>query len=312
MQPGIRISSWSVVALCPLLALACGSSQANPPPPVPPPAAPSEAGRLAAEPLPPPSVPAAPTTLELTGTARAARTSPLSAKAGGIMRKIMVREGERVEAGQVLCALDPTDIALRTEAAAVGHGQALEALANARSDLDRAEKLHGSKALSDTMLEKARLGLKMAELQLQAAEVGLRMARQALADTRLKAPFAGVIYKVVAEEGQMITTMPPSVILMLVDTDTLEVRVPVPERSLTQVKVGQRVWVVLPAVQVEREARIDRLSEVLDPMTRSIEAIIRLDNKTERLPAGLFAKVRIDLGEDARIASPDAGPGQGS
>jgi len=239
--------------------------------------------------------------LEFTGTARAARTSPLSAKVGGILRKLLVREGERVTQGQPLCVIDPTDMLLRSEAAMVAHAQAQEGLANARADLERAEKLHGSKALSDTMLQKAQLGLKLAELGLQAAEVNLRTVRQALADTKLKAPFAGVVSKVMAEEGQMITSMPLTVIMVLVDTDTLEVRVPVPERDLQKVKAGMAVTVSLPSVQVSRPARIDRLTEVVDPMTRSIEAIIRLDNREERLPAGLFAKVVIPL--DAPLAA---------
>jgi len=232
--------------------------------------------------------------LEFSGTARAARTSPLSAKAGGIMRKILVREGERVTQGQTLCIIDPTDMLLRAEGAMVAQAQAQEGLANARADLERAEKLHGSRAVSDTLLQKAQLGLKLAELGLQAAEVNLRMVRQALADTKLKAPFAGVVSKVLAEEGQMITSMPLTVILLLVDTDTLEVRVPVPERNLLQVKPGMPVQVELPSVGVRRAARIDRLTEVVDPMTRSIEAIIRLDNREARLPAGLFATVVVD------------------
>jgi multidrug efflux system membrane fusion protein len=146
-------------------------------------------------------------------------------------------------------------------------------------------------ALTDQSIEKANLGVKMAKLQLRGAQVALRMAQQALADTQLRAPFAGVITKVLAEEGQMITMMPPVVVFVLADTETLEVRVPVPERRLASIKVGQAVRVSLPALGLVREARIDRMADVVDPMTRSAEAIIRLDNTDHALPAGTFAAV---------------------
>jgi multidrug efflux system membrane fusion protein len=140
-------------------------------------------------------------------------------------------------------------------------------------------------------LEKAQLAVRMADLQVQEADVGLRMARQALADTNIRAPFSGVITKVITEEGQMITTMPPTMIFVLVDTDTLEVTVPIPERKLGYLKVGMPVSVVLPAKNFDRPAVIDRISEVVDPVTRSAEAIIHINNRDHMLPAGLYAQV---------------------
>lgn len=255
---------------------------------------------------PEPSPAPAPSVLELSGTARAARTSPLSAKAGGILRSIKVREGQRVKAGEVLCQLDPTDILLRQQAAELSLAQTQEALQNAKNDLGRAEQLHQAKAVTSTALEKAQLQMRIAALQVQAAEVGLRMARQALADTSIRAPFSGIVTKVLAEEGQMITTMPPVTIFQLVDTDTLEVRVPVPERRLPRVRRGQPVRVIFPAFRAEREGRIDRITEVIDPATRAAEAIIRIDNRDGALPAGLFARVQFPGVSDEDEPAPEA------
>jgi len=246
---------------------------------------------------------------EASGTASAARTSRLSTKAGGILKSIKVREGERVQADQVLCELDPTDIALRVEASQVAVAQAEEGVRSAESDLKRAQSLFDGGAATDQAIEKANLGAKMARLQLRGAQVAVRMAQQALADTQLKAPFAGLVTKVMAEEGQMITTMPPVVVFVLVDTETIEVRVPIPERRLAQVKLGQIVDVALPAVGLARRGQIDRLADVVDPMTRAAEAIIRLDNADHAIPAGLFAQVTFPgLATDRTEAAPAAVP----
>lgn len=229
---------------------------------------------------------------EAAGTAAPARTTRLAAKAGGILKAIRVREGAYVNAGQTLCQLDTTDLALRVEGAQVAHDSAEEGLKNAESDLARAEALSKGGSLPDQMLEKAQLGVRMAKLQLAGAKVNLRTVQQMLADATMRAPFAGVITRVLAEEGSMITTMPPSPIFVLVDTSTLEVRTPIPERVLAQVKVGMPVTVELPSVGAHRTARVDALPAVVDAQTRSAEAIIRIDNRDRSLPAGLFARVR--------------------
>ena len=242
---------------------------------------------------------------QTSGTAAAVRTSHLAAKASGVLRSIKVREGERVKAGQVLCVLDAVNASLRSEAAIADHAQAVAALEDARRDLDRVEQLTDAGALPEQTMDKAKLGMRIAKLRAQAASVGVRMAQQSLADATLRAPFDGVITKVLSEEGQYVTVMPPSPVFELVDTDTLEVRIHIPERKIAQIKVGLPVRVELPAMDETRDAKVDRMAEVIDPANRSAEVIILLDNKEHPLPAGLFARVIFPTvtDEDAPVPS---------
>lgn len=234
---------------------------------------------------------AGPRIFEISGVAAAARTATLASKGSGILRSLKVREGDRVKSGQVLAVLDATDLSIRAQSATVAHAIALAALENAKDDMNRAGQLFDAGALADQPMEKAKLGLKLAELQVQGAAVGIRMAQQALSDATLRAPFDGVVTRVLAEEGNYLTMMPPSPIFVLSDTDFLDVHASVPERKLSLIKKDMPVVVALPAVSVTRNARIDRLADVIDPMTRSLEVIVRLDNKDHALPAGLFATV---------------------
>lgn len=228
---------------------------------------------------------------QVSGVAMAARTSMLSAKGQGLLRSLKVREGDKVKAGQVLCVLDTVMVSLQAQAAAADQAQAMAALEDARRDLQRASVLADAGAMAEQMKEKAQLGENIAKLRSEAAAVAVRMTQQAMADTSLRAPFDGVISKVLAEEGQFITVMPPSPVFLLVDISRLQVRVPIPERMILHVRAGIPVKVHLPAVKVTRDAKIDRMAEVIDPMTRSAEAVIYLDNKDGALPAGLFASV---------------------
>jgi RND family efflux transporter MFP subunit len=247
---------------------------------------------------------------EVPSIANPSRMTRLSFKGGGILRKLKVREGDRVKAGQLLAVIDATDVSIRAQSASVAHAQAQEAVKNAKNDLDRAQMLFDAGALPDQTIEKAELAMRIANLQVEAARVGMRMASQAMVDTSLTAPFNGVVTKVLSEEGTLITAMPPTMICVLVDVDTLELKVPIPERRLAHVKVGTPVIVVLPAISTERAAKVERIAEVVDPATRSAEAIIRLPNKENPLPAGLYARVRfptVPLDADQPPAAADAG-----
>lgn len=248
---------------------------------------------------------------EVASVANPLRVSKLSFKGGGILRSLRVREGDRVKTGHVIAVIDATDVAIRAKSAQVAHAQALEGLKNAQNDLNRVQMLFDAGALPDQTIEKTELALRVAKLQVEAAKVGMQMASQAMADTTLAAPFAGVVTKVYAEEGQLITAMPPVIICVLADVDTLELKLPIAERRLAQVKVGTQVVVSLPAINVEKQAKVDRISEVVDPATRSADAIVRIPNKDHSLPAGLYARVRFpgiasDLEETPQPAA-DAG-----
>ncbi len=279
----------SLILLGLLLSLAgCKKTSAGQKDEGPPVIAPPSSGSASAAAEKPP---ASDQDFQASGTAMAARTSMLAAKGSGILRSIKVREGDRVKAGQVLCVLDTVNTSLHAEAARTDQAQALAALEDAKRDLERVEHLADAGALPEQTAEKAKLGMQIATLRAQAAGVGVRMAQQALADATLRAPFDGVIAKVLSEEGQYVTMMPPSPVFLLVDTDTLEVRVPIPERKIGSISVGQPARVVLPALNVTRDAKVDRMADVIDPVTRSAEVVIRLDNKDRALPAGLFARV---------------------
>jgi RND family efflux transporter MFP subunit len=228
---------------------------------------------------------------EAGGVAKPARVSPLTPKVGGILKTLRAREGTWANAGDTLFVLDGTDIALRAEAAGVAYNQAQLGVKNALSDLKRAQELFKGGAMTDQGVEKAQLGADMAKLQAEGASVAMRMAPQAVSDASIRAPFAGVVTKVMAEEGQMITTMPPTVVMVIAETTTLEVRVAVPERLLAQIHKDSPVHVTLPAIGLERDAKVDRMPDVIDSMTRSAEAVIRLDNRDRAIPAGLYARV---------------------
>lgn len=104
----------------------------------------------------------------------------------------------------------------------------------ARKDLERFQQVQVENALPDQQIDNARLAV-------QLAEANLITARRQLRDTRITAPFSGVITARSAEVGTMV--QPCMVIATLVDVSTLKVRLNVPEKDIVTIRVGDDVTV---------------------------------------------------------------------
>ena len=97
-------------------------------------------------------------------------------------------------------------------------------------------------------------------------------------------------------EGEMATMMPPTVVLVVQDQSVLELRFRLPERALTQIKMGEAVRVKFEALGLKRTAKIARIQNAVDARTRTVEVVAEIPNPDGALRSGLLAEV--ELGED--------------
>lgn len=104
----------------------------------------------------------------------------------------------------------------------------------AKKDLERYQLVQVENALPDQQVDNARLAV-------QLAEANLITARRQLRDTRITAPFSGVVTARSAEVGTMV--QPGMVIATLVDVSTLKVRLNIPEKDIVTVHVGDEVMI---------------------------------------------------------------------
>jgi RND family efflux transporter MFP subunit len=120
------------------------------------------------------------------------------------------------------------------------------------------------------------------------------MARQALADTVVRAPYAGVVTRRYFDEGAMLSAQvssPP--VVQLMKTDRVEAVVQIPEAYLARVRVGARARVTVDGALATRETTVAVVNDRVDPTTRAFEARLALDNSDLALKPGLFARVEI-------------------
>ena len=240
----------------------------------------------------------------VTGTLAPVEAVDVRARLEGDIEDVVVREGERVRAGQVLARFEASQqrSARESAAAAVAAGQS--AVSTAQWTVDQSRELLQAGAIPERDLRAGEQSLAAARAQLAAAQSSLRSATSSLADTRVTSPINGTVSTRSVEGGEHVARGAP--LLTVVRTEQLELSAAVPARRADEVRVGQRVRFEADARQFE--GRVARISPTVDPSSRSVTVYVRVENASGVLRGGAFANGRI-VGRsvaDALIAPLDA------
>lgn len=228
--------------------------------------------------------------LDVAGTVRLKRETPLAFNTSGRIAAIFVREGEAVRAGQLLARLDATAL----DAA----GQSARAeVVRARADLARAEDLFASGWVTAPRVEQARATLAAAQARARSAGFDSALAV-------LKAPAAGVVLARPAEPGQI--AQPGQTVLTVGEAGAGHVlSLGLADRDAARIALGMAAAVTIPALGPGRGTAplAGRISEV---GARSVDGAgtFRVEVKLPAVPglaSGQIGHARI------RLASADAG-----
>jgi RND family efflux transporter MFP subunit len=199
---------------------------------------------------------AAASVLDATGYIVARRMATVSSKVTGKVQEVLIEEGQKVEAGQVMARLDPVDAnaqrtlaASQLSAARSEIGSVRAQLREAESNAARMENLVGQKLVSTSQYEEAiasrdslRAQLETSERNEQVARDRLHIADQDLDNTVVRAPFAGVVIAKAAQPGEIVSPLSAgggftrTGIGTIVDMDSLEVEVEVGEAFIGRVQ----------------------------------------------------------------------------
>ncbi|MBU6271356.1 MAG: efflux RND transporter periplasmic adaptor subunit [Betaproteobacteria bacterium] len=231
--------------------------------------------------------------IPITGSLRAVRQGLVRAKAAGELRELLVREGESVSAGQTIARVDPTEFESRVKEREAQLRSAQAQLEQAESTLARNRQLIDRGFISPSALDNASSALDAAAGARDAAQAQLAVARKALADTAVLAPMSGVVAERFVQPGEKVS--PDVRILSLIDLSQLEIEAPVPASELGAVRIGQAVSLQVEGVAGEQSGRILRIGPSTSTGTRSVPVYIGIDNRGDRLRAGLFAQGSLAL-----------------
>ena len=272
----------------------------------------------------PPAASAGPTAiLQATGYVTARRQATVSAQITGALTQVLIEEGERVEAGQVLARLDDTaqKASLAQTEAQV---QAVKAilvqdqaqLDQARRDLKRNQDLIGQHLVSQQALETAATQVSTLEAQVasqvrqvELAEASKRGAQVQLDYTTIRAPFAGVITAKAAQAGEIVSPISAgggftrTGVGTIVDMDSLEIEVDVNESYIHRVSANQPAQAVLDAYpDWTIPAHVIAIVPTADRSKATVKVRIGIDQKDSRTLPDMG--VRVSFLEEAAKSGP--------
>ncbi len=240
------------------------------------------------------------------------------------------REGDYVTEDQVLAQIDPTDFRLRLmdaqEQKAKAHAAMEKAVQSARPEVlekariaywraedeyRRMKMMYDSNSLAPNDFTKFKAAYETAKQQYEEAKAGAQkedkdlyraeydqaeaqrqLAAKALSDATLHAPVSGFISKRLIEPGDTASAFRP--VFEIVQLDTVEVQVGVPETDFHLVKIGQEAFITFPALPGQSFQGTVRIKNVsADPGTRTYMTRISVPNSGHVIRIGMVAEARI-------------------
>ncbi len=239
--------------------------------------------------------------LELSGSVRAANSAWIKARVPGEIRELLVREGDRVNPGQLLGRIDTTEPNLRQR-------QAQEQMASAQAQLDIAERtLANNRALVDqgfisrNALDTSVSNAASARSALLSAQAAAELAAKAVRDSEIRAPMAGLVAQRVAQPGERVGV--DARLLEIVDLSRLELELAVPPQDVPALRVRQTAVVQLDGLAEPITAQVVRINPSANSSTRTVAAYLNL-SAHPGLRQGLFARARIELGRRSALLVP--------
>ncbi|MEP7183443.1 MAG: efflux RND transporter periplasmic adaptor subunit [Betaproteobacteria bacterium] len=202
----------------------------------------------------------------------------------------LVDVGARVNKGQPLARLDPTDVALQAEAAKAQVASTQTEYEYAKAEHERYDNLFRQNFVSGSALDQKKNAMLSNKAKFEQAQAQLAVSRNQAAYATLAADQDGVITAVNAETGQVVAA--GQGVFRLAREDEREVAISVPENRLAEIKGGRPLAVVLWAnPQKFYPARVREIAPAVDPATRTFAVRVSVLDADPALQWGMTANV---------------------
>jgi RND family efflux transporter MFP subunit len=235
-------------------------------------------------------------TLALPGTLQGFVQSPISARAGGYLRRWYKDIGSRVEKGELLADIETPEIDQQLTQAVAARQQAAASLELAKSSSVRWEALRKRDAVSQQELDERRSAAAQAQSNLAAADANVERLRQLSSFKHVVAPFSGVITRRNVDVGDLIDPGAGRPLFTLAQTDPLRVYVNVPQSYAQLVKQGQPVVVTQSELRGQQfKGKVARTAASIDTVTRTMQVEVALPNSQGILMPGSYVQVALPL-----------------
>ncbi|MBO4827494.1 MAG: efflux RND transporter periplasmic adaptor subunit [Prevotella sp.] len=213
------------------------------------------------------------------------KSTAVSFTSMGVVKRVLVNEGQAVSRGQLIAEMDDTQARNLLSGAEAAMHQANDAL-------QRYGMLHENGSLPEVQWVEVQSKVAQAKSQLD-------VARKNLADCRLRAPVSGIIGRKHISAGE--TAMPSQAVVSILDISTVKVKVAIPEAEIGRISTHTPSIIKVEAAGRSLEGGHIEKGVEADALTHTYDIRINVANHERRLMPGMVASVRF-----ASLSSPIA------
>lgn len=205
----------------------------------------------------------------------------LSFKNGGVINKVYVKEGDAVQAGQILAILNPTEVNASL-------GQAKLSVEKAQRDFQRAQTLYRDSVATLEQLQNAETALRIAQEQLRAAQYNQNQ-------TEIRATASGYVLKRFVNDGQVVG--PGTAVLQLnrIGGSDWQLKVGVSDQQWADIVIGDSATITSEVLGGDISAVVYKKAEGIDPSSGVFSVMLKVlpGAYEKKIGAGMFAQATI-------------------
>ena len=225
--------------------------------------------------------------LPISGTLKAVNSAFVKVRVAGELQGLSVREGDTVQAGQVLARIDPTEYEARLRQAQLQADAAKAQTDIAQRQYDNNKALVDQGFISKTALDTSLASLNGARASYDAALAAVDVARKSLADAVLVAPMSGQISQRLAQPGERLAI--DARVVEIVDLSRLEIETALSAADSVGVRPGQAARLQVEGRDQAVQAQVVRINPSTQAGTRSVLVYLQIQS-VPGLRQGLFAQ----------------------
>lgn len=242
-----------------------------------------------------------PVAIETIGTVEPFASVAIKSQVNGILDKVNFLEGDPVNKGDLLFAIDPRPFAARLNQAQATLAKDQAALENARKQAARYLPAAAKGYVSEEQSDQAQTSVATLTAAVHADEAALENARLDLDNCTIRAPITGITGALMVDQGNLVKSSGDQTLVTLNQVTPIKINFTLPEQALPELKkslvAGTLEVLASPAGQDDKPlpGRFSFLDNAVDPTTGTIRLKATFANPDQDLWPGQFVKVRLLL-----------------
>ena len=225
--------------------------------------------------------------IAVSGALKASQSAIVKARVAGELQELSVREGDRVQAGQVIARIDPSEYQARVRQTQQQADSAKAQVDIAQRQFDNNQALVNQGFISQTALLNSQASLNGAKATHAAALAALDLANKSLADATLRSPLTGVVAQRLAQPGERVAI--EARLVEVINLSQLELEAALTAEDASRVRVGMAAQLKVEGVAEPVPAKVLRINPSAQVGSRSIVVYLGIKGR-EGLRQGQFAQ----------------------